>query len=124
MAAPQHAPTSGGEPGGPAAWQRLEDQLHWYDTKSQSAQRAYKRLKVLEIVDAATLPVVAGAHGPEWVLGVLGAGVVVLEAVQHLYQFQSNWITYRSTAEALKHERFLYLARAGPYLDRDRDRVL
>ena len=46
---------------------------------------------------------------------VLGAVVVVLEGIQHLNQYQSNWISYRATAEALKHEKYLFLARAGPY---------
>jgi hypothetical protein len=35
-----------------------------------------------------------------------------------------QWITYRSTAEALTRERYLYLARAGPYLGEDRPRQL
>jgi uncharacterized protein YdeI (BOF family) len=30
-------------------------------------------------------------------------------------QYHPNWITYRSTCEALKHEKYLYLAKAGPY---------
>jgi hypothetical protein len=30
-------------------------------------------------------------------------------------QYHPNWITYRSTSEALKHEKYLYLAKAGPY---------
>ena len=51
---------------------------------------------------------------------VLGAVIVVLEGAQHLYQYQEHWITYRSTAEALKHERYLYLAQAGPYAGDDR----
>jgi Protein of unknown function (DUF4231) len=50
--------------------------------------------------------------------------IVVLEGAQHLYQFQEHWITYRSTAEALKHERYLYLARAGPYVGENRNRQL
>jgi hypothetical protein len=37
---------------------------------------------------------------------------------RHLYQFQEHWITYRSTAEALKQECYLYLARAGPSMGR------
>jgi hypothetical protein len=44
--------------------------------------------------------------------------------VQQLNQWQSNWVLYRSTAEALKHERQLYLAKAGPYRGRDRRSVL
>jgi len=101
-------------------WERLEDQFSWYDRKSIESQRCYKWLKLLEIAVAASLPVVAAVHSPVWVTGGLGALIVVLEGVQHLYQFQEHWITYRSTAEALKHERYLYLAQAGPYVGDDR----
>jgi hypothetical protein len=41
--------------------------------------------------------------------------VLLIESILHLNQYQQNWITYRSTAEALKHEKFLYLARAAHY---------
>jgi hypothetical protein len=105
-------------------WERLEDQIGWYDRKSGDDQRLYKWLKLLEIAVAASLPVVAAVHSPVWVTGGLAAVIVVLEGVQHLYQFQEHWITYRSTAEALKHERYLYLAKAGPYAEGDRHRQL
>lgn len=105
-------------------WERLESQLEWYDLKSSKSQWRYKWLKVLEIAVAATLPVVAGVHSPVWVTGGLAAVVVVLEGFQHIFQFQEHWITYRSTAEALKRERYLYLAKAGPYDGNDPDRLL
>src|SRR5215468_4540069 len=101
-------------------WDRLEDQIGWYSRKSGESQRLYKWLKLLEIAVAAGLPVVAAVHSPVWVTGGLAAVIVVLEGVQHLYQFQEHWITYRSTAEALKHERYLYLAKAGRYAGEDR----
>ena len=101
-------------------WERLEDQIGWYDRKSGDNQRRYKWLKLLELAVAAALPVVAGIHSPVWVTGGLASVIVVLEGGQHLYQFQEHWITYRSTAEALKHERYLYLAKAGPYVGEDR----
>jgi hypothetical protein len=63
---------------------------------------------------------VAALNSPVWVTGGLAALVVLLEGAQHLYQLQEHWITYRSTAEALKHERYLYLAKAGPYSGEDR----
>ena len=105
-------------------WDRLEDQLAWYDRKSRDSQRNYKWLKLLELAVAAALPVVAAVESPVWVTGGLAAVIVVLEGAQHHYQFQEHWITYRSTAEALKHERFLYLARAGPYVGEGRHRQL
>lgn len=105
-------------------WERLEDELGWYDRKSGDNQRSYNRLKLLELAVAAALPVVAGVGSPVWLTGGLAAVIVVLEGAQHLYQFQEHWITYRSTAEALKHERYLYLAEAGPYAAEDRHRQL
>ena len=105
-------------------WERLEDQLGWYDRKSRDNQRRYQWLKLLELAVAAALPVVAGVGSPVWVTGGLAAVIVVLEGVQHLYQFQEQWITYRSTAEALKHECYLYLAKAGLYVGEDRQSQL
>ena len=105
-------------------WERLEDQINWYSRKSGDNQRRYRWFKLLEIAVAASLPVVAAVHSPVWLTGGLAAVVVVLEGTQHLFQFQQNWITYRSTAEALKHERYLYLAKAGPYAQVDRHRRL
>jgi hypothetical protein len=101
-------------------WERLEDEIVWYDGKSRQNQRLYKWLKLLEIAVAAALPVVAGVGSPVWVTGGLAAVIVVLEGAQHLYQFHERWIGYRSTSEALQHERYLYLARAGPYRDEGR----
>jgi Protein of unknown function (DUF4231) len=105
-------------------WDRLEDQIGWYSRKSRENQHLYKWLKLLEIAVAAALPVVAAVHSPVWVTGGLAAVIVVLEGALHLYQFQEHWITYRSTAEALKHERYLYLAQGGPYGGDDPHRQL
>jgi hypothetical protein len=44
--------------------------------------------------------------------------------VQQLYQWQTNWVLYRSAAEALKHEKVLFLSSAGPYATVDRPRLL
>lgn len=105
-------------------WARLEDQLGWYDAKSMSCQRSFKRTKLAQLVIAATVPVLALADVADVATAVTAAVVVVLEGVQQLYQWQTNWILYRSTAEALKHERFLYQAMAGPYTGKNRRLVL
>jgi Protein of unknown function (DUF4231) len=94
---------------------RLEDQIAWYDTKSQRNQLRFKQLKVCQIVVAAAIPVAAAASAPLWLLGGGGALIVILEGLQQLQQYQQNWTTYRSTCERLKHEKYLFAARAGPY---------
>jgi hypothetical protein len=96
---------------------RLENQIDWYDKKSQWSQRWFKRIKVTEIVAAALIPFMAAWGFRYSVLVTAGLGVLitVLEGLLHLNQFQQNWITYRATCEALLSEKFLYLAVASPY---------
>jgi hypothetical protein len=110
---------------------RLEDQIEWYDKKSVRSQYCFKVLKVIEIVAAVLIPLSAGISAilpipyPTIIAAVLGALIVVLESFQSLYQFQSNWISYRSTCEELKHEKFLWLAKAGHYANaKEPDRLL
>lgn len=95
--------------------ERLEEQIQWYDRASIASQKTWKRLKICTIVAAALVPALAGNAALHWLTAALGVFIVVVEGIQQLYQFQSNWITYRSTCEALKHEKYLYRASAGPY---------
>ena len=105
-------------------WDRLEDQLGWYDRKSIAAQGAYKRVKLSQLIIGAAVPVFAGLQVSAAITATLAAYVVVAEGAQQLYQWQTNWVLYRATAESLKHEKYLYLAAAGPYNTDDRHRVL
>jgi hypothetical protein len=113
--ASEHAGTGVSVRGAGPTWDRLEDQVDWYDRRSASNQRLFKRLKVLQLVAAAMVPVAAGVDAAVWITGGLGALVVVVEGIQQLGQYQQNWTNYRSTCEALKHEKYLYLANAGHY---------
>lgn len=74
---------------------RLDSQIAWYDHRSR-----------INIAAA------------------LGVSIAVLEGVQQLNQYQANWASYRGTAEALKHEKYFYLANAGPYAKTDKPHAL
>ena len=97
--------------------ERLEDQISWYDRKSLSAQHIYKRIKVVEIFAAALIPLLVGLSFKEDRLVTAGLGVLItiLEGILHLNQYQQLWSTYRSTCEALKHEKYAYLGKAAGY---------
>ncbi len=113
--------------------ERLEEQIEYYEKKSATSQRGYKRIKLIEIIAAALIPFLAALQIPSIspniassaifqlrqfvgiVTALLGVVITVLEGVLQLYQFHQRWITYRSTAEAMKHEKFIYLAKGGPY---------
>ena len=94
---------------------RLEDQISWYDRKSYYNQTAFKSLKVLTIVSAAVIPVLSFFPDLRWITATVGVVIAVSEGIQQINQYNANWISYRSTCEVLKHEKFLYLAVAGPY---------
>jgi len=96
-----------------SGYSRLEAQIRWYDRRSGQAQTYYKRLKFIEIICAALVPFISQINSTA--TAILGAMVVVLESTQHINQWQHNWITYRSTCEALRHEKYSYLGRSGPY---------
>ncbi len=99
------------------AWVRLEDQIAWYDGKSRSNQSWYKRLKVLQVVLAVGIPIASHAEPAlaKWLTSIAGAAIALLEGIQHLNQHAILWVMYRSTAERLKHEKYLFLSAAGPY---------
>jgi hypothetical protein len=99
--------------------QRVQDQIDWYDRKSRAAKGWFRRLRVIEIVAAATIPLLVSYS--DWSLyvkvtvGILGIMVAVIAGLLSLHQFQENWIDYRATCESLRHEKFLFITRTGPY---------
>ena len=106
--------------------ERLEDQIGWYDVRSRSNMRWYKRLKISEIGAAAMIPFLAASGIPRavTVTGVLGILVTLFEGMLQLNQYHENWIRYRSTCESLKHEKYISLANAGPYAGVDNPRAM
>ena len=95
---------------------RLEDQISWYNKNSLRSHFLFKMLKGVVIVCAALIPLLSGLQATlPWLTGSLGALIAVLEGLQQLNQYQQNWILYRSTCESSKREKYLYLAKAGPY---------
>jgi hypothetical protein len=102
--------------------QRVDEQIAWYSQKSRWNQVMYKRLRGVEIVCAAAIPLLVGMVDDQvpWLklaAGVLGVAVAVIAGLLALYKFQENWLQYRSTAESLKQEKFLFLTAAGPYAE-------
>ena len=99
--------------------QRLDDQINWYDKKSSANQAAYKRLRLIEIIAAAAIPLLAGYSQKSafvgLTIGVIGLIVAVLAGIVSLYRFQENWNEYRAAAESLKQEKYLFLTKTEPY---------
>jgi hypothetical protein len=98
---------------------RVDEQIAWYDRKSGGSQRWFQRLRLFEIAAAAAITLLAGYadsfSNVKIVIGILGLLTAVIAGVLALYQFQENWMAYRSACESLKQEKYLFLTRTDPY---------
>ena len=99
--------------------ERVDGQIEWYDRKSAMNQRWFRWLRIVEIVAAASIPLLVGYADSiiefKVVVGILGLLIAVIAGVLGLYQFQENWTGYRTTCEALKQEKYLFLTKTQPY---------
>jgi hypothetical protein len=99
--------------------ERVDDQIDWYERKSQRNRKAFQILRLAEVFAAALIPFLAGyvkAHvSIQIFVGILGVIVAVIAGLLSLYRFQETWIGYRTTCESLKREKFLFLTHSEPY---------
>jgi hypothetical protein len=99
---------------------RLEPEISWYDKKSAKNKLANTCSKIVEIVCAAIIPFLAGyaKSGHESIsiaIGILGVAVAGSAGISALLKFQEQWIKYRTTAESLKKEKYLFQTKVEPY---------
>jgi hypothetical protein len=102
--------------------ERVEDQIDWYDRKGAFNKGWFISMRTVEITSAATVPFLSGFTSHASIaaaIGILGIIITLCAGITHLCQFQERWIEYRTTAEALKKERFLFVTRTEPYNNED-----
>jgi len=100
--------------------QRLDDQINWYDKKSIVSQKCFKSLRITEIFLSGSIPLVI-AIGliindiTNIVIVFIGFILAIIAGILALYNFQENWIEYRTTCESLRHHKFRFLTKSEPY---------
>jgi Protein of unknown function (DUF4231) len=109
--------------------ERLDNQIEWYNQKSQINQRRYKKYKRLEFMIAATVPVVTTLSAmvknedieTSMQIGAAVGGIVlvVINKMLELEEYHRLWKEYRVTCESLQYERSLYVTRTEPYDEPD-----
>ncbi len=52
-------------------------------------------------------------------IAALGTIVAVLTGISAMMKFQEKWLMYRSTAEALLHEKYIFLTATGRYYQQE-----
>ena len=87
---------------------RVYDQVKWLDAKSAFNQKMYKRFQAWRNCCRRSYPVPGWLSRPESRFPIchrfLGVLIVVLKGIEQLYKFHENWLSYRTTNEALKRE--------------------
>lgn len=98
---------------------RVEDQIDWYNRKGIRNKNWFRCLRMFEIITAALIPFLIGfgknTDSFVGVIGLLGPAIIIITATISLFRLQENWVEYRAVCESLKHEKYLYLTRTGPY---------
>ena len=100
--------------------ERVKEQIDWYDHKSAWHKKWFMRMKIIETILALTIPFMTGYITTEdiqlkVVVGFIGIIVAAIANIITLFKLQENWIEYRTVSESLKHEKFLFILKAGPY---------
>ncbi|MGV8982827.1 DUF4231 domain-containing protein [Clostridium sp.] len=98
---------------------RLDNQIDWYSIKSTKNQTIYKILKISEMILASSITILAVfINNYPWlkiIIIIAGALIIIFTGIHGIYNFQENWVEYRSISEILKHEKYMFLTKAGIY---------
>lgn len=96
---------------------RLDNQISWYDKKSQHHQRWYKCLKYIELFLGFMIPILSAWKPPFFPIAsaICASGMLLCESAISLSKHRDNWIDYRRTTELLKHEKYMFLTKTGVY---------
>ena len=99
--------------------ERVDDQIGWYSGKSSKNKNLYMTFKIAEIILAAFIPFLSGLIQDffylKYVIGVMGISIAIIGGLQIINKYQEKWISYRTTSETLKHEKYMFVNQAGAY---------
>lgn len=96
-------------------WRELDSFFSWYSRAAGRARVAYQSLKMVALLLAAAVTVLAASGAPAVLTACVGAAIVVVEGTQQLFKFHTNWLRYRVVTETLREHGLLYLAHLAPY---------
>jgi len=99
---------------------RVDHQIDWYSRKSARNKKLFLSFEVSAIGSAALIPIISQWLELSWTsvtIACLGGLSAVIASTVSLLQSRDRWAEYRTTAETLRHEKYLYLTGSGPYED-------
>lgn len=98
---------------------RVDEQLTWLSRASKTNKSRFLRLRIFEILLGTSItifsPYAAGVSWGPLAIALAGGGIALSGSLLALNRNQENWVRYRSLAEALKREKYLFLTGSPPY---------
>ena len=96
---------------------RLSDQISWYSQKSNFYKKWFYTARTAEIILASIMTILATTPilKNSLLIPFFSLSIVIIASLIALYKFQELWISYRTTSEALKHEKYLFKTKTQPY---------
>lgn len=108
--------------------ERVTEAMDWYDKASHRNMVSYHTIKSIQIGLAAFIPISAVIipDGPtaKNIGAICGVLIGSIEALVQTFQFQRLYIKYRSTCEAIRQQKSLFLESAGDYGRAENPRAL
>jgi hypothetical protein len=93
---------------------RLDERIEHFDKLAGTYRNLYMFLRTVQILSAASIPVVA-LWKRQYTSAILGALVIVIETWLQTFQVQQYWIKWRGNQRRLLYEKQLYANHAGLY---------
>jgi Protein of unknown function (DUF4231) len=99
---------------------RLDEQRSWYAAKAAYNKSRYRIFQIIVIVASAIIPVINltsgwgtntnqdAIHAALLTTSIISAGVTIIIAFTQMEKYFETWVLYRTTAEALRREKFLF----------------
>jgi len=107
---------------------RLDDQIDWYSKNATKNKSRFHGFQIAVIIIGAIIPLVNlvdfAPTEIRIISSILGVIIVGVSGILQLKKYHENWISYRSTEEALKKEKYTYENNAGEYSGLDEEKKL
>ena len=108
---------------------RVDDQLSYYGNAANKQKRKYVYTQSAIIILGLLVPVIinlpkeiSGVDLSMWIqltTTILSLSLAVMNGMLNFLKFGDLWLSYRMTEEVLKQEKYLFLASAGKYQDKE-----
>jgi hypothetical protein len=101
---------------------RLEEQIAYYEKAASRAKQMHLRLQGGIIVLSVMVPVAVNrpqdwSGWPRFLVLIFALMLPAMTGLSSFRKYGETWLSYRTTAELLKNEKYLFLTGSGRYRD-------